>query len=365
MPTTNPPKILLTGTTGFIGGTILTTLLSSPSPHLKNLTITCLIRGPDRAHTLTSTYGSRVHPVLYNDLNDLETTTAIAAQHDIVISTTLGYHLPSAEALLKGLKRRKEESGNEKEVWMLHLSGTSNVAGFPITGAHYEPTRSFDDTLHDIYAYEKTREEESSYIQRTTELGVVDLGLELGVKTVVLMPPTVYGMGTGLFNKYSIQIPTYIRGAIDVGKAVVVAEGRGRNGSVHVEDLADLYCLLLSNILSDNGNNIPTGKKGILFAENGNHTWREVAELVGEALHARGKLDSQEVRSVTLSEGTKIFASYLETVDEKMVESGLCGDSRTVASVARGLGWVPRRGEEAWKKGVREDVGMVLEILGR
>jgi len=43
------------------------------------------------------------------------------------------------------------------------------------------------------------------------------------------------------------------------------------------------------------------------------------------------------------------------------VEAGLSSNSRTVASVARRLGWKPRRGEEDWKRGFGDDVRVVLE----
>src|SRR5689334_13797973 len=126
------PKILLTGATGFIGGTILTQLLTSSSPELEKPKITCLLRGNDRAAKLTEKYGDRVHPVIYQGLDDLSTTVDIASQHDIVINTTDGYHAASAQALVRGLAQRKKETG--RPVWMIHTSGTSNLSDRPITG---------------------------------------------------------------------------------------------------------------------------------------------------------------------------------------------------------------------------------------
>lgn len=92
---TEPPKILLTGATGYIGGTVLSTLLSSPSPPTSP--ITYLLRGHSRAEALTAAYGVRVQPALHADLDDVATTVALAAQHDVVINTALGYHPASAE----------------------------------------------------------------------------------------------------------------------------------------------------------------------------------------------------------------------------------------------------------------------------
>jgi uncharacterized protein YbjT (DUF2867 family) len=110
-------KILLTGATGFIGGSILTALLQSSHSSIQSSPITCLLRDANRAALLTSTYGERVNPVVYNGLDDLETTTAVAAQHDLVINTTLGYHSAST-ALLRGLAQRKDQS--RRDVWFIH-----------------------------------------------------------------------------------------------------------------------------------------------------------------------------------------------------------------------------------------------------
>ena len=82
-----PLELLLTGATGYIGGTILAHLLESSSPFLTNATITCLLRGQERASTLRSAYGERIRPVIYEGIDDIDATIEIAAQHDIVINT--------------------------------------------------------------------------------------------------------------------------------------------------------------------------------------------------------------------------------------------------------------------------------------
>ncbi|TGJ75391.1 hypothetical protein E0Z10_g10998, partial [Xylaria hypoxylon] len=184
--TSSPPRILLTGATGFIGGSVLTQLLDSTSPSLRATPITCLVRGANRAAKLTAAYGDRVNPVLYNDLDDLETTTAVAAQHDLVISTTLGYHTASACAIIEGLAQRKRAHPGS-EPWFIHTSGTSNIGSRPVSGAWLDNNSpkggEFDDVADDIYGYEVARNAVEPYIQRTTELSVVDAGLEQDVRT--------------------------------------------------------------------------------------------------------------------------------------------------------------------------------------
>ncbi|KAK9774771.1 putative NAD-dependent epimerase/dehydratase domain-containing protein [Seiridium cardinale] len=359
MTSSTPTQILLTGATGFIGGTILACLLESDHPALKTATITCLVRGAERADTLSSAYGVRVRPVVYQGIDDLEATTKAASQADIVIGATLGFHPASAQALLRGLAQRRAATGHH--VWMIHLSGASNLADQPITGAYLEE-RTFDDLADDVYGYEKHREALRHYPQRATELGVVDAGLELGVKTLVVMPPTIYGVGTGLFNRKSIQIPAYVRAVLELGSGVVVGEGGGQANHVHVEDLAELYRLVVLAILDNGGANLPTGKKGIVFGENGLHTWMDIAQGIADACHEEGRIKDRSIRSIDLEDAGKYLKSYMDLVGGDLVELelGLCANSRTKSSIARRLGWKPSRGEEAWKRAFGEDLHAVL-----
>jgi nucleoside-diphosphate-sugar epimerase len=353
-----PLRILLTGATGFIGGTVLHHLLTSTLPALKakTFTLTVLVRDPSRAETYTAAWGSRIYSVVYGGLDDTEKTTLIASQHDLVINMTLGFHAASAQALLTGLALRKAETG--REVYMLHLSGASNLADQPVTGAYVED-REFDDLRDDVYEYERMRNALRPYHQRTTELDVIDRSLELGVRTVVIMPPLVFGRGKGLFNRVSVQIPVYVEAALQRGQAVVVGDGSGELDHVHVEDLAELYAILVEEILEDGGVRLPRGKRGIVFASNGRHTWMEVARRVAGAVGG-----GRGVVSLSLEEGAEAFKAYVDLVggeDLTELELGLCSNSRSVASVARSLGWEPSRGEEDWIKGFRDDVEAVLQ----
>ena len=357
------PQILLTGATGFIGGSILHHLATSPS--LSSATITCLIRDPSgsRSSALTSKYGSRVRTLPYADLDDTPAIISAASQADIAINTTNGYHASSSAALVQGLAKRKSTNGG-RDVWMIHTSGTSNFADQPISKTYLDPVagaegREFDDAKHDLYAYEKEREALHAYPQRTAELGVIDAGVELGVKTLVISSPTIFGVGTGLFNNISIQIPAYVNTILNHGRSVVVGEGKGVWDYVHVEDLADLYALAVQDIVEKGGKNLPSGKKGIMYSANGRFSWMDVAKGVAEACVKEGKLKSAEVEKVSLKDAAEIF-EILGMKGEELVELGLSSNSKTNSTTARRLGWKPTRGVEAWKKGFEDDVKGVI-----
>ena len=113
------------------------------------------------------------------------------------------------------------------------------------------------------------RNEKQPYHQRQSDLTVVETGLDFGVKTYIIMPPTIYGIGTGHFNQQSIQIPAMIRSALKTKQAEVLGDGKASWDHVHVVDLANFYECAVQKLLA--GEDLPSGRKGIYFAANGHH----------------------------------------------------------------------------------------------
>lgn len=154
--------------------------------------------------------------------------------------------------------------------------------------------------MDDLYTYLKKREEREKYSQRTTDLAAIDTGLEEHVKTYLIMSPTIYGLGSGLFNRKSIQLPTIIRTAIQKGHVDVVGDGHGAWDAVHIQDLASLYELLLRKVRA--GEDVPSGKQGIFFSETGDYTWMQLAEGLAAEMHRQGVVKTAEVRRLNLGE---------------------------------------------------------------
>jgi len=237
---------------------------------------------------------------------------------------------------------------------MIHTSGTSNLADLPISCLYVDQDggRTFNDATDDIYGYEKQRNETTPYGQRTSELGVIDAGLELGVGTLVIMSPTIYGRGTGHFNQTSIQVPTFAGATLAQGHGTIPGEGKGEWDNVHVEDLAELYKVVLLNVLDKGGKDVPSGKKGIIFSGSRRHHWIDIAQGVAEAAHEKGLIDTPEVESITLTKGVEVYSRD----NELRVELSLASNSKTESAVAKKLGWKPTRGDKEWKQGFAEEV---------
>lgn len=177
-------------------------------------------------------------------------------------------------------------------------SGTSNLGDQPITGKYIED-RVFSDK-EDIYSYEKMRNEKQPYGQRQTDLTVVETGLEVGVKTYIIMSPLIYGIGTGHFHQQSIQVPFMIKAALKTKQAEVIGQGKASWDNVHIGDVANLYEILVQKLLA--GEDLPSGEKGIYFSANGRHTWLELAQGLGDALFTLGVSKTEEVKSIGLEE---------------------------------------------------------------
>jgi nucleoside-diphosphate-sugar epimerase len=333
------------------GGSILTTLQNSQFKSIQDLEISALVRGDVKAKILAN---NGVNPILFSSLDDSEALTKAASSHDIVINTASGFHPDAAKALILGLGQRKKATG--KDVYFLHTTGTSNIGDKPITKTYYEPRILSDKD--DLYTYLKTRETGEAYAQRTTDLVAIDNGVEQEVKTYLIMSPTIYGIGTGLFNRTSIQLPTIIRSALKVGHVSVLGPGNGTWDAVHIADLVTLYELLLSKVLSESESTspIPFAKSGIYFSETGDYTFNELAQGLAAELYHQGALQSTEVKHVSIPELTELYGN----ANDLYSELGYASNSRSRAELGRELGWKPTRTRADFKKNFREEVETII-----
>lgn len=111
-------------------------LLRSKHPAIKDAEIACLVRDQERVSQLHAAFGHRLNVVGFEGLEDAERLVEIASQYDVIFNMTLGYHLASALAFIKGLSLRRESTG--RDVWMVHTSGVSNLADQLLTGLHVQ-----------------------------------------------------------------------------------------------------------------------------------------------------------------------------------------------------------------------------------
>ncbi|KAJ5128618.1 hypothetical protein N7448_002334 [Penicillium atrosanguineum] len=192
-------------------------------------------------------------------------------------------------------------------------SGTSSIGDHPISKTYIE-TRELLDT-DGVYEYQKVRESKEAYKQRTTDLAVFNTGIELDIKTTIIMAPTIFGLGTGPVNQLSIQIPALVRQSMEYDQAVVISDGAGGWDHVHIADLAELFEIVLVAVLKGD-EDVPYGATGLLFAETGRHTWMEISQGIASAGQELRALTTDGVRSVSLEEATSWSANGSQQVRE-------------------------------------------------
>ncbi|KFA72241.1 hypothetical protein S40288_07376 [Stachybotrys chartarum IBT 40288] len=333
-----PRKVLITGATGFIGGSVLAKLLSSIDPNITDLLITAIVR---RQHQVDVLVDHGIKAGLFDGLDDIERLRRLASDSDIVFHCATGLHTPSAEALVLGLGESMKKSG--QQAYYIHATYSSL--------SHPEATlRDFSDADDDVYGEEVRRDAEQLYPQRRTDLVVLEAAEKTGVKAYLMMPPTVYGRGLGLFKTQSIQLPFTVRHTIKSRHPEYIGNGSGTVGYVHIADLASLYELLLSKILA--GFNAPHGRKGYYFSNTGSFTWREVNERLGEIGYRLGVLKSPEPVSITLDEALERWG-FTEG-NRLLLETNHAGRSKTTPKNAYHLGWKPEKTAADWDAELEE-----------
>ncbi|KKK14397.1 hypothetical protein P175DRAFT_0476905 [Aspergillus ochraceoroseus IBT 24754] len=338
-------KLLLTGATGYIGGTVLTQLLKSTVPEIKQLSVSVLVRKREQAERYES---EDVTPVIFNGLEDTEQIRSLASGYDIILHAADSTNSSAAEALILGLADNQDRSKNR---YFIHTSGTSSLGDRPITGPSAKPRDHSDK--EDIYSCLKALESLEPYAQRATDIKIVETGDQAGIDTLVIKAPIIYGRGTGYFHEKSFHIPLFIKGAVAAGHAEYIGDGCGVWDYVHVVELGKFFEFLLTRVLR--GESVPSGHQGIYFIGSLRYSWKELSEGIATAGSTLGLLTSAEAQSISLKEAAEKYTRG----NESLAEVGLASNSLTRADLAREMGWVSNMTDIDFQKSLLDDFDLL------
>ncbi|KAM6504217.1 hypothetical protein JOM56_001160 [Amanita muscaria] len=359
--TTTRTHIFLTGATGYIGGSVLTRLLNHKLSDTFEITV--LVRNAEKAEKL-KTLG--VNAVIGSN-EDIAILKRLATEADIVIASADADDLAAAQAILDGLKERYEKTGQVPS--LLHTSGTGvvidNARGMHSTDKVYsdlddasiaaidinQPHRIVDAAIVEADA-------KGDSISRYSLLSFIDDFTVLGyIKSYIILPSTIYGAASGTLvdigvqNAYSQQIPALVKLSLQRGKAGIFGPGKNLWPNVHIDDVTDLYLLILEKILPNNGNSdslVPGhGASGYYFGENGEHALYSVGKAIAQAMYDLGKTDTTEPVSFTEQEVRNFPPTLI---------MALGTNSRCKADRARSLGWKPTRTTEDMLSSIKDEV---------
>lgn len=291
-------KIFITGAAGYIGGSIAARLVA------QGHTVRGLLRDKTKAPELLA---SGIQPVI-GSLDDEDVLAREAREADGVVNAANADHLASLQVMISAL----EGSGKA----LVHTSGSS-VIGDDARGNQLSELIFDEDTAFVVAPAKQARHALN---------GTVLAAAAHGVRSVIICPTLIYGVGSGL-NPHSIQIPFLVEQARTHGAVRVVGKGLNRWSTVHIDDLADLYLLALEKA--------PAG--AFYFAENGEASFAEIGEAIAARL-SLGRVESLSAEeAATLWGPARAYYTY-------------GSNSRVRAKRARReLGWLPRHASAlAW-----------------
>jgi nucleoside-diphosphate-sugar epimerase len=96
-----------------------------------------------------------------------------------------------------------------------------------------------------------------------------------------------------------------VQAALKHHRPITVGSGTGIWSRIHIQDLCSFYLLLTQSILSSHPP--ANGKTGYYFAENGEQSWKSIAEKIGEVGRKIGAWEGSEVGRIGLEEAKEEF----------------------------------------------------------
>ncbi|KAI0327641.1 NAD-P-binding protein [Cubamyces sp. BRFM 1775] len=341
-------SIFLTGATGYVGGSVLQRLLDHPNADTFDISV--IVRNAEKAKILQSKFGANAVVGTHQDLDKLE---ALAENAHVVFHCADADDVPAAKAILSGLKKRHAKLGDLPI--LIHTSGVGVLTDEATSTGLFAT-----ETIYSDLDVEQLKSIPPTAIHREVDLAIMEADEQGYVRAHIILPSTIYGLAqgslfdAGVSNPHSIQIPSLIKAALQRKQAGMVGLGKAIWPDVHIDDVADLYVLLLDAVLRD-PTTVGHGWEGFYFGENGEHSWYEVQRAIGEALVRRGISEDPEPTPFTMEELVKYFGS--EAVGRYYSGS----NARCRAERSRSIGWKPRYTTADMLKSVESEMAVVLK----
>lgn len=344
-------KLFLTGVTGYIGGDALYAIANAHPEY----EIVALVRNSDKGAKVAAQY-PKIR-LVYGDLDSVDLLEKEAKEADIVCHWAHADHEPSIKAIVKGLSAHDPS----RPGFLIHTSGTGILLFEDMRAKTYGT--AFREKIYDDFenVHEVTSLPDDA-LHRYVDKIVLEAGTQHAdrVKTAIVSPPTIYGLGRGPDNQRSIQLPDLVKACFQVGYAFKVNEGKTYWGNVHVHDLSQLYLKLVEEAAAGGSKAEWPGKKpvwgaeGYYFCENGEHVWGEVSQWVADEGKRQGYFSSNEVKSISP-----------DRADALRVHGSALWSANSRARARRGkelLGWKPTG--VALKDSVKSAVEEEAKALG-
>ncbi|KAL0569749.1 hypothetical protein V5O48_012210 [Marasmius crinis-equi] len=310
--------VLVTGATGYIGGSVLSRLLNLPDAQSK-YEFRAVVRDVEKAKKLADEFG--VKPIIGSH-SDEELISREAAEADIIVA----------------------------------MSGTGVLTDKAL--GEYTSDVIWDD--ENVAQIESLAPDAP---QRPVELKVVSADEEGYAYTYIVCLSVIYDgasnplVDAGIANSRTIAFKMFVPISIKRGYGTTIGKGENVWANVHIDEVTDFYVLLFKNVLKDS-NDVPHGKEGYFFIGADEHKSKQWYSEVAKVLFDLGKVKSPEPTLFTEQEAKQYFGeqgTYLLDV--------FGGNARSVSNRARKLGWQPRRTTNDFIGSIRAEVEFWADSL--
>ncbi|KAK7032153.1 hypothetical protein VNI00_013327 [Paramarasmius palmivorus] len=331
--------VLVTGATGYIGGSVLSQFLKRPDA--SSFEYRAVVRSAEVAEKLKA-FG--VTPILGSH-SDRELMVKEASEADIVLAMADADDLSATEAVLNGLKKRYEVTG--KRPLLVHTSGTASDGNQPSSKVYHDDDVAAIESVPATNIHRHTdvpialADGEGMYPQclciskRVTHL---DTGY---VRTYIVVPSVVYGTARNALvdagiAKDSVFIFNFFGGiAIKRGQGFTIASaGENLWPCIHIDELVDIYDRIFSAVLKD-ADGTPHGREGYYFGVSDDFKRFDLDAAIAKALSELGKAKSPEPTPLTQEEIDQYFGPLLGPI--------FASKMRVRANRAKKLGWKPTK----------------------
>ena len=248
-------NIFITGASGYIGGSVAAALMAAGHQ------VSGLARSDETAAALAKL---GIRPVR-GTLDDTGMLANAARDADVTVNAANAGHREAAAAMLKALA--------DTDKIFLHTDGSSIVG-----------TRARGELVEKVFDEDTPFTPTPQRAPRVEIDRMVRSAADNGVRSIVIAPSLIYGLGHGL-NSQSIQVPWLIQAGEKIRRGETHRSGENRWANVHIDDLMALYVLAIENA--------PAG--AFYFAENGENSMREVCEAISRMLGQGGRTQSMTV----------------------------------------------------------------------